>query len=156
MLIHEMTDDECRAALARLTFGRLACARDNQPYVVPIYFAYDGRHVYGFSTPGQKIDWMRSNPLVCLEADERKDHDRWTSVIVSGRYRELPDTAEFAPDRAQAHRALQEHARWWDYATIPAAEWRRKHEPFAPIFYRIEIERITGHRATPGASTSPP
>ena len=50
-------EDECRAALGRVNFGRLACARDNQPYIVPIYFAYDGHHVYGFSTPGQKIDW---------------------------------------------------------------------------------------------------
>ena len=59
MFIHEMTEDECRTALERVSFGRLACARDNQPYVVPIYFSYDGKHIYGFSTLGQKIEWMR-------------------------------------------------------------------------------------------------
>src|SRR4029078_8159149 len=98
MLICEMTEEECRQALERLSFGRLGCARDNQPYVVPIYFAYDGRHVYAFSTPGQKIDWMSSNPLVCLETDERKSQDQWVSVVVSGRYEELPDTPELAAD----------------------------------------------------------
>jgi nitroimidazol reductase NimA-like FMN-containing flavoprotein (pyridoxamine 5'-phosphate oxidase superfamily) len=149
MVIHEMTEDECREALMRSNFGRLACARDNQPYVVPIHFAYDGHYVYGFSTPGQKIEWMRSNPLVCLEADERTSRDRWRSVIVAGRYEELPATPEFALDRAQAQQALHERAAWWDYAAIPVAEWRRKPEPFAPIFYRIRIEKITGHRATP-------
>ena len=153
MLIHEMTEGECRDALARASFGRLACARENQPYVVPIYFAYDGHHVYAFSTPGQKIDWMRSNPLVCLEIDERTSLDRWTSVIVSGRYEELPDTPEFAADRARAQEALQTRAMWWDYATIPAAEWRRKPGPFTPIFYRIHIERISGHRAAPRKSS---
>jgi nitroimidazol reductase NimA-like FMN-containing flavoprotein (pyridoxamine 5'-phosphate oxidase superfamily) len=147
-----MSEDECRAVLARLSFGRLACARDNQPYVLPIYFAYDGHHVYGFSTPGQKIDWMRANPLVCLEADERESRERWTSVIISGRYQELADTAELAAARAQAHRALQEHATWWDYTAVAAAEWRRKDQPFEPIFYRIHIDRITGHRATPRAT----
>ena len=70
MFIHEMTEGECRAALERGSFGRLACAKDNEPYVLPIYFSYDGRHLYGFSTLGQKIEWMRSNPLVCLEIDE--------------------------------------------------------------------------------------
>ena len=153
MLIHEMTEEECRDALARSSFGRLACARDNQPYVVPIYFAYDGRYVYGFSTPGQKIEWMRSNPLICLEADERTSNDRWMSVVVTGRYEELPETPEFAADRAEAHRALQEHAAWWEYATIPSAEWRRKSEPFKGIFYRLRIEKMTGHRATPAAAS---
>ena len=42
MFIHEMTEDECRTALERVTFGRLACARENQPYVLPISFTYDG------------------------------------------------------------------------------------------------------------------
>jgi len=153
MLIREMTEKECRDALARWSFGRLACARDNQPYVVPIYFAYDGRHVYGFSTPGQKIDWMRSNPFVCLQADEWTARDQWMSVVVSGRYQELPDDPEFASDRAQAHRVLQERASWWEYTTIPGAEWRRKSEPFTPIFYRIQIEKMTGHRATPRGSS---
>ena len=150
MLIQEMTEDDCRDALAGSNFGRLACARDNQPYVVPISFAYDGLHVYAFSTPGQKIDWMRSNPLVCLETDERTRRDRWISVIVYGRYQELPDTMEFARERAHAHQALQERAKWWDYATVPGAEWRRKSSTFTPIFYRIQIEKITGHRAVPG------
>jgi len=149
MLIREMTEDECREVLTRSSFGRLGCAHENQPYVVPIHFAYDGQDVYGFSTPGQKIEWMRSNPLVCLEMDERTSHDRWTSVIISGRYQELLDTPEFVSDRARAHQALQEHSKWWEYATIPGAEWRRKSGPFTPIFYRIRIEKLTGHRAVP-------
>jgi nitroimidazol reductase NimA-like FMN-containing flavoprotein (pyridoxamine 5'-phosphate oxidase superfamily) len=155
MFIHEMAENECRDALARLSFGRLACAHDNQPYIVPIYFAYDGQHVYGFSTAGQKIEWMRSNPLVCLEIDEWTSHDRWMSLIVSGRYEELPDGPDFAADRARAQEALQARAMWWEYgyAAVPAAEWRRKSGPFTPIFYRIHIEKMSGHRATPKASS---
>ena len=131
----------------------MGCARDNQPYVVPIYFTYDGQHLYGFSTPGQKIEWMRSNPLVCLEVDERTSHDQWTSVIVSGRYQELPDTPEFAADRVRAQKALEKHAGSWQYASIPGAEWRRKTGRSTPIFYRIHIEKLTGHRATPAKSS---
>lgn len=37
MLIHELSESECRKVLAGTNLGRLACAHDNQPYVVPIY-----------------------------------------------------------------------------------------------------------------------
>lgn len=55
MLIDKMTSQDCTDLLARAGFGRLACARDNQPYIVPIYFGYQPDHLYGFSTSGQKI-----------------------------------------------------------------------------------------------------
>jgi hypothetical protein len=71
MLIHEMTGDECRIALEQADLGRLACVRGDRPYIVPIYFSYDDKHLYGVTTLGQKIEWMRSNPLVCVEVDER-------------------------------------------------------------------------------------
>jgi len=68
MFIHDMTEAECRQALKQANVGRIGCARDEQPYVVPIYFAYDDdhNHLYAISTIGQKIDWMRANPLVCI------------------------------------------------------------------------------------------
>jgi nitroimidazol reductase NimA-like FMN-containing flavoprotein (pyridoxamine 5'-phosphate oxidase superfamily) len=153
MVIREMNEDECRELLARSGFGRLACARDNQPYVVPIYFSYDGGSLYGFSVLGQKIEWMRSNPLVCVEIDHSTSPDRWTSVVVFGRYEELPDAGEFAIERARAQAALQKRSRWWEYAAIPGAEWKRKSGPFEPIFYRIRIERISGHQAAPVEAT---
>jgi hypothetical protein len=58
MLIREMNAQECRDLLARLSTGRLGCARNNQPYIVPVYFAYEPDRLHGFSTVGQKIEWM--------------------------------------------------------------------------------------------------
>ena len=37
MNIHEMTEEECRAMLSRGNVVRLACALNNQPYIVPIH-----------------------------------------------------------------------------------------------------------------------
>jgi nitroimidazol reductase NimA-like FMN-containing flavoprotein (pyridoxamine 5'-phosphate oxidase superfamily) len=145
MLIHEMTEGECRTALSEMDFGRLACARDDQPYVVPVNFACDGTHLYGLTTFGQKIEWMRSNPLVCLEADERTYHDRWVSVVVFGRYEELPDTPDHQRARAHALKILQNRTMWWEPASIPTE--RREQRP--PIFYRISIGKVTGRRAMP-------
>ena len=147
MVIQEMTEDECATALGQTDFGRLACARGNQPYIVPIYFSCDGRHLYGVTTLGQKIEWMRSNPLVCLEVDERTSHYQWMSVIVFGRYEELPEAPEYEGARTHALEVLQKRDMWWQ--TACAATENREQRP--PIFYRIHILHMTGHRATPDA-----
>ena len=148
MFIHEMTTEECTEALERANFGRLACARDNQPYVVPINFAFDGRYLYGFTTLGQKVEWMRSNPLVCFEVDEVKNHNHWMSVIVFGRYEELPDTPENELARRQAYAFLQKRVMWWEPAYI-SQEHRDQPHSLTPIFFRISVDSITGHRANP-------
>lgn len=148
MLIREMTKGECFEALAAAGFGRLACARDNQPYVVPVYFAFDGSHVYSFSAVGRKIEWMRANPLVCLEVDDVKRQNDWTSVVVLGRYEELPDTTHFRPARLHAHELLQKRASWWQPAWVAVSHHQAPRD-FTPIIYRISVEQITGHRAAP-------
>ena len=147
MFIHEMTELECRVELKRAVYGRLGCARDNQPYIVPIYFIYDDDHLYGFTTPGQKVEWMRSNVQVCLEIDERAGPDQWMSVVVFGRYEELPDRPENEAARLRAHELLQRRAMWWEPAYVASTHRDTPHS-FAPIFYRIHIDRLTGHRAT--------
>ena len=153
MFIHEMTEFECRQALEQAAIGRLACARDNQPYVVPIYFALHGDHLYAFTTLGQKIEWMRANPRVCLEVDERIGHDRWQSVVVFGSYEELPDLPKYEAARVTALELLQKHAMWWEPAGVGATHRDAPHSEI-PITYRIRIDRMTGHRATPNAESA--
>src|SRR5258705_2417503 len=114
MFIHEMTVDECRSALQKTNVGRLACASDGQPYVLPINFAFDGTYLYGFTTLGQKIEWMRLNPRVCFEVDELVNPSQWMSIVVFGRYDELPDKPEYEKARVQAHAFLQNQAIWWE------------------------------------------
>jgi nitroimidazol reductase NimA-like FMN-containing flavoprotein (pyridoxamine 5'-phosphate oxidase superfamily) len=148
MFIHEMTVSECREALEREHVGRLACARDNQPYIVPMNFASDGDYLYlyGFTTLGQKVEWMRANPLVCFEVDSAVSHNHWMSVVVFGRYEELPDMPEFEIARKRAYAQLQKRVMWWEPACI-SEEHRDQPHSLTPIFFRIKIERMTGHRA---------
>jgi nitroimidazol reductase NimA-like FMN-containing flavoprotein (pyridoxamine 5'-phosphate oxidase superfamily) len=147
MFIHEMTIDECRSALNKAEVGRLACARAGQPYVVPVHFAFDGTCLYGFTTLGQKIEWMRSNPLVCLEVDEINGHNQWISIIVFGRYEELPDQPEFECARIHAHALLEKRVMWWEPSYV-SQQHRDQPHSLTPIFYRIHIRKMTGHRAT--------
>jgi uncharacterized protein len=154
MFIHEMTEDECRSALQKASVGRLGCARDNQPYVVPVYFAFGGKHIYGFTTAGKKVEWMRANPRVCLEIDERISHNQWLSVIVFGRYEELPPIPKCDAERVEAHRLLKRRLNWWEPAYMSDVH-RETFHSIEPVFYRIRIDRMTGHRATPDAAELP-
>jgi uncharacterized protein len=148
MLILELTNEECTGMLTRLNFGRLGCSRDNQPYVVPIHFAYHDRHLYTVAALGQKIEWMRANPLVCVEADEIIDHYHWMSVVVQGRYEELPDSPEWRMERELAYSLLQRRKMWWEPAWAKEA-LRVAVEQVMPMYYRIHIDEMTGRRGRP-------
>jgi nitroimidazol reductase NimA-like FMN-containing flavoprotein (pyridoxamine 5'-phosphate oxidase superfamily) len=150
MNVQEITAAECYAKLASSGFGRLACARDNQPYVVPIYFAVKGEAIYAFSLAGQKVDWMRENPRVCLEADWMSGSNDWTSVVILGRYEELTDTPEFYNERLQALASLQTRPMWWEPGTSSLSSANERPEKGqAPVFFRILVDRVTGYRAAP-------
>lgn len=148
MFIQEMTRQASLDFLARTHLGRLACAQAAQPYIVPIYFSYRDSCLYSFSTVGQKVSWMRVNPLVCVQADEVISSQKWTSVIIFGRFEELPDVPEWSNERVLAHDLLQRRAMWWEpgYAKtiLHGAE-----RPLVPVFYRIHITGVTGHQASP-------
>ena len=149
MLIQELSRQESLDLLARAYLGRLACAHKSQPYIVPFYFAYDHECLYSFSTVGKKIEWMRANPKVCVEADEVASPQQWVSVVVFGRYEELPNIPEWHSVREYARKKLLErNAIWWEpgYAKTILHDTER---PLAAFFYRIHVEQITGHRATP-------
>jgi nitroimidazol reductase NimA-like FMN-containing flavoprotein (pyridoxamine 5'-phosphate oxidase superfamily) len=148
MLIREMMRQECEDVLARLSFGRLACSRDNQPYIVPIYFACTPSCLYGFATMGQKIEWMRSNPLVCVEADEIGSHLDWASVVVRGRYEEFPNTPKYSEQRDRAQTLLQIRRPLWWQTGFAATQTRERFDRDITIFYCIHIGELTGRRAS--------
>jgi len=146
MWTQDLTKAESLEVLAHTHLGRLACARQMQPYIVPIHYAYKDCQLYGFSLLGQKIDWMRANPLVCVEADHMR-REQWTTVVVSGRYVELSDTAEMRSERALAFELLQHRAVWWEPGSLKVTQGGTP-PPLAPIYYRINIMQITGRSAT--------
>ena len=148
MIVREMNDEECRDLLARVDYGRLATVHQNQPYIVPIYFAYEREYLYGFTTLGRKVEWMRANPLVCVEVDDFVSHFLWSSVVVLGHYEELPDTPAYRDVRLQAQVRLERRVLWWQTA-YAAGQVRGGFHPADALFYRIHIDTITGRRANP-------
>lgn len=182
MIVEQMTESECFQVLNRSRIGHLGCARDNQPYVVPIYFVCGERHLYAFTTPGQKVEWMRSNPLVCVQVDDVTDSTRWMSIVLFGRYEELVENPEEEQQRlgeqlierlrtrvpgqqapaplpgSPEHQArLRAHSLLqqhpeWWEPGFASAELRDSQGAVQPVFYRICIDHITGRRAIPATS----
>jgi nitroimidazol reductase NimA-like FMN-containing flavoprotein (pyridoxamine 5'-phosphate oxidase superfamily) len=152
MVISQMTEEECRALLARASLGRLGCSRDNQPYVVPIYFAYEPDYIYVLSTLGQKNEWMRANPQVCLEVDEIANQSEWMSVIAIGRYQELPEP-QFTAEREHARTLLGKRKLWWQNA-LGERQISLGDHAIAPLFFCIHVDLITGLRAIEGSAGS--
>ena len=87
--IEEMAQGESLALLLRDSYGHLACARDNRPYLVPMNYAFDGQFIYFFTTEGTKTEIMDANREVCFQVEEVTDAARWRSVMVSGRAERL-------------------------------------------------------------------
>jgi nitroimidazol reductase NimA-like FMN-containing flavoprotein (pyridoxamine 5'-phosphate oxidase superfamily) len=175
MEIREMGRDDCLQALSDARVARLACAMENQPYVIPVFLAFyqsecAGPCLYGFATQGQKVEWMRANPSVCVEVDEIEDIDTWMSVIAFGKYEELPNdldqnvhrvvgalaskTRAEAPsaitstnERVFAYQLLQSRAMWWEPATSTRnLGGANPTNEVTPIFYKIRINDVTGYR----------
>ena len=149
MRVVPISDQECKELLQRVSFGRLACSLNNQPYVVPVAFSYEAGRIYIFATLGKKIEWMRQNPKVCLQVDEIGNRTNWTSVVMNGTYLELQEP-QYTAEKQRARELLAESAQWW---ATPIAERREQVNDILiePVFFRIEIESMTGLLGVPEA-----
>jgi len=142
MIIREMSHSDCIAMLAKSRVGHLACSRENVPYVVPVQFRYTDNRIVSFSLPGQKIDWMRTNPRVCLEIEHIIDKHNWKCLIVNGVFDEQTQTEQ----RELAWSALQTDNDWWEPGSSKpgpqAIASDRNH-----VFYAIDIRDMSGRQA---------
>ena len=126
----------------------LGLAINNEPYVVPLSFGYDGNSLY-FHTAliGKKIEFIESNPRVCFEmirnhsvrTDERiacKWTAQYESVIGYGIIRELisPEKKRYGLNQIMLHYSDRE---WeFDQTTLKRTK-----------IWRLDIESVTGKQS---------
>jgi nitroimidazol reductase NimA-like FMN-containing flavoprotein (pyridoxamine 5'-phosphate oxidase superfamily) len=128
----------------------VAFALDDQPYVIPLSFGYDGEALY-FHTArrGKKIDCISANPRVCFACERNvrlvanaNDPCDWSfsyeSVVGYGTISELTSREHKAYALNQI--VLQCSGREWDFASTNLDSVR---------VWRLTIESVTGKRSPP-------
>lgn len=142
-MLGELELEQIDEVLRSEDIGRLGCVANGWPYVVPVTYVYDGGSVYVHSGEGLKLGAMRENPRVCLEVEQIRSEANWRTVVVRGRFEELPSEGN---DRALAllttRLARTERsatARLVQHEDIVEREGIRR-----PILFRICIEEKTG------------
>jgi uncharacterized protein len=96
---------EINRILAGQNLMHLAMSQNNVPFLVPVFYAWDGKALYFHSAPsGSKIDILHENPEVCFEvsavrgiipADEACDYEaQHQTVIGFGRVCFVDDEAD--------------------------------------------------------------
>ena len=104
---NEVTDhQEMQDVIRASQVMRLALCLDNEPYVVPMSFGYDGSALYFHcATEGLKVDILRRNPRVCCLFEQGLVFDpkganpcawgfAYATVIVHGEAERITDPAE--------------------------------------------------------------
>jgi len=125
---------------------RVAMAIDNEPYLVPLNFGYDGRAIYlHTATLGRKIEFFETNPRVCVEfeaASEIKPDPevacRWTSEFASViGYGVISELTEEDEKRFGLNQVMLQYS--------GRDNWRFSSEDLAPTrIWRIELESLSG------------
>ena len=146
MWIRNLSGSECTAVLAANRVACLACVRDEQPYAVPIYYAYEDKALYAFSLPGKKIEWMRHNPQVSVLIESHEQGRQWKSVVVDGRYEELPERIGFKRQRDHAWSLLGRHSDWWEPGALKPGTPPSSDDALQ-IFFRIVVGEVSGREA---------
>ena len=143
-----MTRNQCTEFLKSAHIGYIACTKGAQSYITPFSFAYEEPVLYCFGTVGKRILWMRANPLVCVEVDRIVSREEWHTVIIEGRYEELPDTPLHNKDIDTAHDLLAKSAAWWEpgYSKTIRAGVER---PIDFVWFKVLILGMSGHQAIP-------
>lgn len=136
-MIRKLSGEEALALLREKHLARLGCVSDGGPYVVPVNYACDDVSIIVHSLPGRKIDAMRADPRVCVQADEIKDQFNWSSVIAFGRYEEI---ARGAARELALERLLAAFPALTPVESVGARDGRE------PVVFRVLIERVTGVR----------
>jgi len=93
-MLGELSDVQIENLLKQQVIGRIACQENGVPYIIPINYFYDGKHIFCHSSMGKKIEIMRKHPNVCFEVDDIKSVFNWQSVIAVGKFEEITDMDE--------------------------------------------------------------
>lgn len=136
ILITRLSQTEARELLQTSHIGRLGCVVDGGPYVIPVNFIFENDSIYIHSLPGLKVEAMRAQPRVCLQADRIDSDSHWKSVIAYGNSSEVEGTPE--------REALLENLLTCFPLMTPVESNITTGTPPHIILFCIRVDKITG------------
>lgn len=148
-----LTREEALELLDSAPVAHIGVISDGLPYVSPMSFVIVGNVVAFRTVPGKRLEALRANPNVCVEAAKFDPATgEWASVIVRGTASEIGDT----PLRTDVVSKLLEKYR----ESLGSPLGRGGLQPLTglPHVVAVEIEEISGmasgsglsHRTRPG------
>lgn len=145
-MLGHLNEMQIENVLVSQVLGRLACTDGEQPYIVPVTYAYDGKYIYGQTKEGKKLNILRKNPHVCFEVDMMTDMANWQSVLVYGIFEELNEQEALQARDILFNRVF--------HLMTSATVHPKEHDPedggiedtnrVKPVMYRIKIDERTG------------
>lgn len=131
-----MNAEASAAFLERLGWGCLTLADEGSAYSVPMSFGYDGDSTLYFQVQtddeSDKMAYLDATTTATFLVPEVQPPD-WTSVIVRGPVRKVPDE-----EIDEAYAAFAENA-WF-----PTCPWTHDKDPTEVAFYKLEADQLTG------------
>lgn len=145
-MVDSLTKDQIDVVLRSEIIGRIGCSNNGKVYIVPVAYAYDGKHIYAHAKEGLKILMMRKNSNVCFQVDSIDNMTNWRSVVVWGKYEELKTSAH----QLKAFKLLRD--RFAPFNTSDTAKPSHRDGDIHPrvekskraIFFRIAVRELSG------------
>lgn len=92
--VDPLTRDQALLLLDAAPVAHIGLISEGDPYVTPMSFVLDGDRILFRTKAGKKLDALRANPKVCIEASQYDpESGEWASVIVYGTATEVTDSA---------------------------------------------------------------
>lgn len=147
--MHPVSEYETLRFLSSAPVAHVGVISEEEPYVTAVSFVVVGREVRFRTGPGRRLDALRTNPRVCIEACRvETDSGDWMSAIGWGEAHEI--TAETGITEtvelllAKYRRLLGDPLGFTGLQPLPAF----------PHIVAIELDTITGMRS--GSPIRPP
>ena len=140
--------DEALRILEAAPVAHLGMIDSGLPYVTPMSFVVSGEYVVFRTMAGRKLDAIRANPRVCVEAsDFDPATGDWSSVIVTGAAR-LVDEEDMKTATVSALLRKYESV-----MGSPLSSGGIRPLGDMPHFIAVEIEDVSGMTSGRGFST---
>jgi nitroimidazol reductase NimA-like FMN-containing flavoprotein (pyridoxamine 5'-phosphate oxidase superfamily) len=144
-MLGELNELQMDNLLVSQALGRIACINGDEPYIIPITYAYDGKNIIAQAREGMKLSLMRKNPNVCFQVDLVMNMANWQSVIAFGKFQELKGKAAIQARELLYNRVMPLttsstiHAH--EHEVLDKVDDSHRHKP---VVYVIKIRKKTG------------